>query len=65
MAAKSEKKSRPLRNAAYDLRYSDLVEQDAEKYAYCPKGPPLQIHHVDSNPKNNRLDNLKLACRSH
>ncbi len=38
------------------------MERDGEKCAYCPKPGPYQIHHLDANPRHNRMANLKLAC---
>lgn len=61
------KRLRPLRGTAYDLRYVDLVERDGEKCGFCGrpgKRPLLHIHHRDSNPENNRMLNLKLACNN-
>jgi hypothetical protein len=29
---------------------------------HCGAPPPLELHHRDGNPANDRLDNLRLLC---
>lgn len=32
------------------------------KCMWCRKQPPQEIHHIDENPSNNKLDNLIALC---
>jgi len=58
--------------AAVDLRICKkyLIEINGEKCVECgwkeknefSKTIPLEVHHVDCNPDNNQINNLKLLC---
>lgn len=58
------KRKGPISNLK--IRYSRLIANDL-----IPKGPcelcgkpGMDVHHLDGNPLNNSLDNLKRLCRS-
>lgn len=36
-----------------------------ESTSVTPCSGPIEIHHIDRNPKNDRLSNLKVYCKKH
>jgi transposase-like protein len=47
--------------------YRLIAQRDGDKCAICGVGPtvknPLDIDHIDGNPKNNAPNNVRLLCR--
>ena len=44
------------------LQRESIITRLGKHCSTCNKIEDLQIHHIDENPSNNELDNLKLLC---
>lgn len=51
----------------YPRQYEKIRKEilsKTNKCSICDRIKPLQIHHIDGDPYNNKTDNLKVVCRS-
>jgi len=55
-------RSNPLKNRILKENIKEWKCEKCQNTEWLGQKIPLELHHIDSNPKNNRLENLKLVC---
>lgn len=63
--ARHRRQHRPGSTYAWRRIREQVLARDGGRCIICGETEDLEIHHVDGNWRNNRLDNLSTRCIAH